>query len=72
MEKVKLEQIEKFKSCKTTEEIVAIAKLENIDITVKQAEEILKKLVPLQGQISDQELEKVAGGRRPNKFTDVI
>jgi predicted ribosomally synthesized peptide with nif11-like leader len=62
IKKVTSEQIGKVKNCKTAEEILAVAKAESIEITTEQAEEILKMLFPPNGEISDEDLDHVAGG----------
>lgn len=62
MEKATLEQIEKIKDCTTVEEIIAVAKTESFEITSERAEEILKMIFPPNGEISDEELDNIAGG----------
>jgi|GEM_PF-2564886 len=46
--------------CKTTDEIIALMKANSIDLSQEQAEEILK--LSKGGELSDDELEAVAGG----------
>jgi predicted ribosomally synthesized peptide with nif11-like leader len=63
MKKATQEQIEKIKDCKTAEEIIVVAKSEGFEITSEQAEELLKMLFPPNGEISDEELDNIAGGQ---------
>ena len=60
IKKLTPEQIENVKACKTAEEIIAVAKAEGIEITVGQAEEILK--ANKDNKLGDEELSKVTGG----------
>lgn len=57
------EQIAKVQACRTKEEILAAAKEENFALTGEEAEEILKVLYPPYGEISDDSLDMVAGGK---------
>jgi len=60
--KITPELIEKAKAVKTAEELIALAKESNIELTEEQAKEYLEKLNPKMGEISDDELDNVAGG----------
>ena len=53
------EQLEAAKAAKSLEELVAMAKEQGVSITHEQA---AKFLTPPIGELSDQELENVAGG----------
>lgn len=62
MKKATPEQIEKIKDCKTAEEIIVAAKAEGFEITSEQVDKILKMIFPPNGEISDEELDNIAGG----------
>lgn len=53
------EQLEAAKAVKSPEELVALAKEQGVSITYEQA---AKFLTPPIGELSDEELENVAGG----------
>lgn len=53
------ELIEKFAPCKSAEEVVSVAKVQNLNLTPEQAGEILQVL---SGELSDETLKKVVGG----------
>ena len=53
------EQLEAVKAAKSAEELIEIAKKENIELTQEQAENFLQ---PPVGEISEEELENVSGG----------
>ncbi len=55
------ELIQKAKECKNTEELLALAKENGIEITAEQAVEMLAQLHN-EGEISDDELDGAAGG----------
>ena len=55
------ELVEKAKTAKTAEELLAMAKAENIELTVEQAAKAFAELNKT-GELSDEELENVAGG----------
>ena len=52
---------EKAMGCKTVDELLALAKANNIDLSADMAEEILKASVG--GDLSDEDLDAVAGGK---------
>lgn len=54
--KVKKELLEKAKTAKTTEELLELAKKENIDITEEEAAKIFANLHK-NGELSDEELD---------------
>ena len=63
------ELLEKAKQAKTAEELIEMAKEENIELTVEQATKAFAELNKT-GELSDEELDNVAGGcgGRPRKF----
>ena len=64
------ELIEKAKTAKTAEELLEMAKAENIELTEEQAAKAFAELNKI-GELSDEELDNVAGGGggRPPKFS---
>ena len=64
------ELIEKAKTAKSAEELLEMAKAENIELTEEQAAKAFAELNKI-GELSDEELDNVAGGGcqgRPPKF----
>ena len=59
--KVKKDLLEKAKAAKTVEELLDMARNENIDITEKEAAKIFADLHQ-NGELADEELDNVAGG----------
>lgn len=59
--KLTKELIEKAKTAKTAEELLEMAKSENIELTEEQAAKALTQLNK-NGELSDEELDNVAGG----------
>ena len=55
------EMIEKAKTAKTAEELLAMAKAENIEISAEEAAKAFAELNKT-GELSDEELDNVAGG----------
>ena len=55
------ELLEKFKAAKSVEELVEMAKANGAEIAPDKAEELFAKL-NAQGELSDEDLEKIAGG----------
>lgn len=55
------EMIEKAKTAKSAEELLAMAKAENVELTEEQAEKAFAELHKT-GEISDEELDNVSGG----------
>lgn len=55
------EFIEKAKTCKTAEELLALAQENELEISLEEAEYALKEFE--EGAISDEELDNVAGGQ---------
>ena len=58
------ERIEKAKTAKTAEELLAMAKAENIELSAEEAEKAFAELNKT-GELSDEELNNVAGGCYP-------
>ena len=58
------ELIEKAKQSKSAEELLAMAKAENIDLSAEEAEKAFAELNKT-GELSDEELNNVAGGCYP-------
>ena len=58
------ELIEKAKTAKTAEELLAMAKAENIEISAEEAAKAFAELNKT-GELSDEELNNVAGGCYP-------
>ena len=58
---VSKELLEKAKTAKKAEELIEMAKEENIELTVEQAAKALAELNK-SGELSDEELDNVAGG----------
>ena len=59
--KLTKELIEKAKTANTAEELLAMAKAENIDLSAEEAEKAFAELNKT-GELSDEELNNVAGG----------
>lgn len=62
MKNVSKEVPEKSKQTNNTEELLALAKENNIELTAEQAKHILAQLNPKTIEFSDEELSNVAGG----------
>ena len=58
------ELIEKAKTAKTAEELLAMAKAESVELTEEQAAKAFAELHKT-GELSDEELNSVAGGCYP-------
>ena len=58
------ELIEKAKTAKSAEELLAMAKAENIELSAEEAEKAFAELNKT-GELSDEELNNVAGGCYP-------
>ena len=58
------ELLEKAKTAKTAEELLAMAKAENIELSAEEAEKAFAELNKT-GELSDEELNNVAGGCYP-------
>ena len=62
--KLTKELIEKAKTANTAEELLEMAKAENIDLSEEEAEKAFAELNKT-GELSDEELNNVAGGCYP-------
>ena len=56
------ELITKAKAAKSVEELLELAKASNVELSDEQAKEYFAKLNPTKGELSDDELDAVAGG----------
>jgi len=56
------EMIEKAKTAQTAEELFALAKENNIELTEEEAKTYFEQLNPKSGKLDDDELENIAGG----------
>ena len=56
------ELIEKAKSAKTPEELMALAKENGIEMTAEEAQKIFAQLHSQSGELADDELDNVSGG----------
>ena len=59
------ELLDKAKTSKTAEELIEMAKAENIELTEEEAAKALAELHKA-GELSDEELDNVAGGCSPS------
>ena len=59
---LKEEMIAKVKSAKSAEELLTLAKENNIEMTVEDATKIFSKLNSPESELSDDELDNVSGG----------
>ncbi len=62
MKELTKELIEKAKGAQNAQELVALAKAENVDLSLDQATEYMKTLHPTSGEVADAELGNVSGG----------
>ena len=62
MIKLTSELIEKAKSAKTAEELLALAKENSVELTAEEAAAYFAQLNPASGELSDDELDSVSGG----------
>ena len=56
------EMIKKAKEAKSVEELLALAKENNLELTGEQAKAFFAQLHPASGELADDELDAVAGG----------
>lgn len=64
------ELIEKAKTAKTAEELLAMAKAENIEMTAEEAAKVFAQLHKT-GELSDEELDNVSGGCDEIKYDEL-
>lgn len=62
MMNLKPELIEKAKQAKSVEELLKLARENEVELTEDQAREYFEKLNPMVGELSDEELDNIAGG----------
>lgn len=62
MKKLTPEIIEKAKAAKSAEELLEIAKANDVEMTAEDAETYFAQLGPQSGELSDDDLDNVAGG----------
>ncbi len=62
MKPLSTELIEKAKNAQSAQDLIALAKDENMELTLEQATEYMKVLHPPMGEIEDGDLDNVAGG----------
>ncbi len=56
------EMIEKARAAKSADELLALAKENNVEMTEESAKAYFEQLHPASGELSDDELDNVAGG----------
>ena len=56
--------LEKAKNAKSVEELIALAKENGLELTAEEAKTYFAKLNAKEGEIADDELDNVAGGRK--------
>lgn len=67
------EMIEKAKTAKTAEELLALAQENGVELSEEEAKTCFAQLQPVSGELSDDELDNVAGGgcgNSPKKLRD--
>ena len=64
------ELLEKLRSAKTAEEVIALGKEYGKELTEEQAKELLEMTGNGTGELSDEELEAVAGGNLIDKLCE--
>ena len=70
MENVKIrELLEKLQAAKSAEELIEIAKANGVEIAPDKAEELFTKL-NAEGEISDDDVENIAGGELVRTFAN--
>lgn len=57
------ELLQKIHACKTPEELAALAKENNIELSAEKAAAYFAEMNELEVELSDEQLNKVAGGR---------
>ena len=65
------EMIEKAKAAKTAEELLDLAKENNVEMTADEAATYFAQLNPKSGELDDDDLDAVAGGACANSTSDV-
>ena len=72
MKNFNAEVIEKAKAAKSAEELLALAKENNVEMTADEAKTYFAQLNPKSGELSDDDLDAVAGGACANSTSDVV
>lgn len=72
MENFNEELLEKAKQAKSAEEILVLAKENGMEVTREQAAAYYAQLNPVSGELSDDELDNVAGGGCGGSNTDYL
>ena len=62
MKNLKPEMIEKAKAAKSAEELLALAKENNVEMTADEAKTCFAQLNPKSGELDDDDLDAVSGG----------
>ena len=62
------EQLEAAFACKTPEELVALAKETGVELTAAKAKEHLEQMADMDISLSDEDMQKVAGGSTPDGY----
>jgi hypothetical protein len=62
MKNLKPEMIEKARKAKSAEELLELAKANNVEMTADEAKTYFAQLNPKSGELSDDDLDAVAGG----------
>ncbi len=62
--KMNIDLLEKAKNAKSAEELVKLAKENGIELTAEEAKSYFAKLNAKEGELADDELDSVAGGRK--------
>ena len=62
MKNLKPEMIEKAKEAKSAEELLELAKENNVEMTADEAATYFAQLIPKSGELDDDDLDAVAGG----------
>ena len=66
------EMIEKAKTAKSAEELLALAKENNVEMTADEAKTYFAQLGPKSGELDDDDLDAVAGGACTNSTSDIV
>ena len=66
------EIVEKAKAAKSAEELLEIAKANNVEMTAEEAATYFAQLNPKTGELSDDDLDSVAGGACSNSDTKEV
>ena len=70
MKNFNAEMIEKAKTAKSAEELLALAKENNVEMTANEAKTYFAQLNPKSGELNDDDLDAVAGGASGCRTSD--